>query len=139
MVVVADLSSSHNSGGLQSLLAAWERVYPLYPDLRLELFGVGLPEFAPPGAVVRGWAPSISDIYSGDTGVFVTNVLQSGVPNKLVEAIAAQRPVLMHVSLRRLVNPHPWVIEWEGDLEAGLRQLLDLSLVPTPSEEMSLR
>jgi hypothetical protein len=112
---------------------------PDYQDVQLELFGRGLPDVAEAGTTVRGWAPSISDVYRGDTAVFVTNRLESGVPNKLVEAVAARRPVLIHSSLHTLVEPHEWIVQWEDDLTEGLASLLDVPLNPRPLAEMRLR
>lgn len=99
--VPADFSSPHLSKGLGML---WEAVGERTP-VALDLFGPAAPSVPlPPEVRYRGFARDIGDVYEGDTAVFIANVGGAGVPNKLLEAASARRPVIVHPSVRRRVD-----------------------------------
>jgi glycosyltransferase involved in cell wall biosynthesis len=104
IVVAGDLNSFHNRTGL-SLLAEAIRTAGQVPPI--ELYGPEAPRFESDARIrYVGWAKSVEEIYAGNTAVFVSNVDGSGVPNKLLEAIAAARPVVVHRSLESLVRSY---------------------------------
>jgi hypothetical protein len=102
IVLAGDLKSFHNRTGL-TLLAEASRIAGRAP--RIELYGPDAPGFGS-GDRIRylGWAESVEEIYDGNTAIFVSNVAGSGVPNKLLEAMSAARPVIVHRSLAALVR-----------------------------------
>ncbi len=128
IVVALDLQSFHNSQGFDELLRAWQATSHVYPDVLLDIYGRNLPHIDDNNVRIRGWAESLADVYCGSTAVFVTNRLGSGVPNKLVEAIAARRPIILHRSLATLVQPGPWVFLYDDNLPETIADLLDLEL-----------
>ncbi len=133
IVAGVDLRSFHNLSGFEELREGWESVRAENPGVVLELFGLGLPDVEADGVIVRGWAPSLSELYVGNTAVFITNQGGSGVPNKLVEAVAARRPVIIHQRSMGLVEPGPWVFAYGTNLVEQLSNLLRLELVPDAS------
>jgi hypothetical protein len=97
-----DLNSFHNANGLADLVGA-VRVASIC--LPVDLYGPAAPAVElPPGVTYRGWAKRVSDLYEGDTVVFVSNVAGSGRPNKLLEAVACRRPIIVHESLASEVS-----------------------------------
>lgn len=100
IVLPVDLSSFHNGQFLESVAATVssmvnDRVIP-----EVEITGKLPPGTRLPGGFVdRGWIPELREIYSGDTLVLISNSKGSGVPNKLIEAISARRPVIIHSEL----------------------------------------
>ncbi|KAA9107797.1 glycosyltransferase [Microbacterium rhizomatis] len=133
IVAGVDMRSFHNLSGFEELREGWESIRAENPGVVLELFGLGLPEVIAEGVIVRGWAPSLSELYVGNTAVFITNQGGSGVPNKLVEAVAARRPVVIHHRSMGLVEPGPWVFPYETNLAEQLSNLLRLELEPDAS------
>ncbi len=95
IVIPADLSSKHNSLVLSWLIEAIEEG-EYTPSLTLDVYG---PVAPPPDATgffnYKGWAPDIKEVYRGQTLVFAPNLRGAGVQNKLIEALAAQRPILI--------------------------------------------
>lgn len=109
VVVSADFTAFHNSAGVQNLLDAWGAVVH-FPNVELQLYGKGVEGVpAPSGVRAVGWSDSIVDVYAGPTLVTISNVGGSGIPNKLVDAVAAQRPIVLHESMRAFLRPHPWL------------------------------
>lgn len=124
IVLCGDFASFHNARGLAVLCAAVEQVPGGLP---VHLFGPTAPEVSlPPGVDYRGWAAGATDLLAGDTIAFVSNRVGSGVPNKLLEAVASGRPVIAHTDLRSVVRElpqhHPTIF-WYDDL-ASLTDLL---------------
>lgn len=104
VVLAGDLKSFHNRTGL-GLLTEAIRIASKVP--RIELYGPEAPSFESDARIhYLGWAESVEEVYSGNTAVFVSNMNGSGVPNKLMEAIAAARPVIVHRSLEILVRDY---------------------------------
>ncbi len=135
VVAAVDMQSFHNASGFQELLSAWEGVVAKHPSALLEIFGLGLPPIDQANVRVRGWVDSLREVYEGNTAVFVTNQGGSGVPNKLVEAVAARRPVVVHESVADLVEPSAWRFVYaSGGLDETLDNLLSSKLV---SDEFS--
>lgn len=129
LVVVADAGSFHTRSSLSEFLPELA-VHCGAHGLSLELYGKLDRLSIPPGVEVRGWAPNLSDVYSGNTAVFVTNVSGSGVPNKVIEANTSGRPVLIHSSLSYLKDelsvPAFW-FEEKSDIGSALRSLVESS------------
>lgn len=132
IVLYGDFGSFHNADGLAQLRLAVEQV----PDgLPVQLFGPQAPpEKLPVGMEYRGWADSSAQVLSGDTVAFISNRAGSGIPNKLVEALAAGRPVIAHTDLKALGHAltNPGAIYWYDDpvsLAAILRTLKTRSAV----------
>jgi hypothetical protein len=122
----ADFRSFHIQAGLKALLNVWPAFHEVHPDVALHLFGVGSPpQEGSSGVMTRGFANHITDLYVGNTLVFVANVGGGGVPNKLLEAVAAQRPVIVHESLLPLLEPHEWIFSYstEASLLAALQRV----------------
>jgi glycosyltransferase involved in cell wall biosynthesis len=143
VVVAADYEGFHNSVGLQNLLEVWPVVHQTWPDVQLHLYGRGTP---PPihteGVSIKGWAENLIDVYTGPTVVFIPNIDGSGVPNKLVEAVAARRPVIVHESLLGLLQPKSdWVFPYSNleSLQEQLRNAIAChpSAPPAPAMQMS--
>lgn len=132
LVVVADLRSFHNAIGFESLMKAWPEVIRVRPRARLHVFGLNLPSQRIPGVVAKGWVANIDEIYCGNSAVFVTNVEGSGVPNKLVEAVVARRPLVIHESLKPLVEDGPWVFCYQDSALSTLCRLFSTSFEAKP-------
>ena len=49
-------------------------------------------------------------MYAGDTGVFAPNLAGAGVQNKLLEAVAARRPILIGVACAHAYRDNPAVL-----------------------------
>jgi glycosyltransferase involved in cell wall biosynthesis len=100
VVVAADFTSFHNTEGAEIALRVLGKLAGGNSAAKFHLYG-RIPDslVVPQGIVVEGWAETLSEIYAGQTAVLVTNRFGSGVPNKVVEAIAAGRPLLLHKSL----------------------------------------
>lgn len=97
VVVPIELASRHARQGWALLL---ETLRDRATPIAIDLYGPTSPvSELPPGVRYRGFAPELSDLYRGDTAVLVTNIGGSGVPNKLVEAATAGRPLVLHPSL----------------------------------------
>ena len=109
VVIAADFDSFHVKSGVASIVAVWPEFHNSHPHIRLELYGVGKRPSLLRGFVDRGYAPSLADVYAGNTLVFVPNAAGSGIPNKVVEGVIARRPLLMHESMARHVVPHSWI------------------------------
>lgn len=108
-VMSADFTAFHNSEGVVAVLAAWPAVARA-SGVELQLFGKGVESVRlPDGVRSVGWSQSIADIYDGTTLVVISNIGGSGIPNKLIDAVAAQRPVVLHESMRVFLRPHPWL------------------------------
>lgn len=102
VVCSGDFTSFHNAAGLDLLCAAVRRNSIGVP---VELFGPSAPAHELPEQVVyRGWAPTPDYLLAGNSVAFISNRGGSGVPNKLCEAIAAGRPVIVHEELRDVVR-----------------------------------
>lgn len=101
LVVAADLGSFHNREGFALLLAALARCRSPRP-LPVDLYGPVAPDVRSPRIRYRGWAADPVQVYRGRSGVVVLNTGGSGTPNKLVDALAAARPALVHGALAGL-------------------------------------
>lgn len=105
VVVPADFRSYHNRAMSGAALRSAAIVASRNPSLRVEAYGlVEHTSDIPPGVALMPWAGSLAEIYAGDTGVVITNVEGSGIPNKFIEARAARRPMVLHDSLRYLAT-----------------------------------
>ncbi len=94
IVVAADYSAYHNREGMRLLVDAVADG-SLQLEVPVELYGPQAPDLAlPDGVVYRGFVPQKTDIYRGQTAVFVPNLAEAGQQNKLLEALRAGRPVL---------------------------------------------
>ncbi len=110
IVVAFDPKSLHNRRGTSRYLPALAE-WADRDGVSLEVFG-GIPAaLLPPGVSRAAWVDNLVDVYTGDTAVFVTNVAGSGIPNKVLEASAAGRPLIMHESLTYLL-PYVAVPVW---------------------------
>ena len=70
----------------------------------IKVFGPTAPASPlPAGIEYAGWAESLEEIYDGPTGVIVTNIGGTGVPNKLIEALDRNRVTVVHRSLQHHV------------------------------------
>lgn len=128
LVAPVDLQSPHNIAGLRDLLRAWESIAQVLPAVQLEVFGRGVEGLQGTRVVSRGWAANLVDVYEGQTAVYVANREGSGVPNKLVEAAACGRPVIVHSSIAPLVHSGPRVFVYndgDGDIVRILRAALN--------------
>lgn len=124
-VLSGDLSSFHVQEGLRLLDDAWARHLIAYPDSVLDVYGRTVSRVEGWRSVnLRGFAPSVLSLYEGATAVIIPNMLTSGVPNKLVEAVAARRPIVAHASLAYFVGPHPWLLTYR-DLSSFVDALAD--------------
>lgn len=100
IVIAADFESFHNLEGARNVFASMDIFTERHPKIRVQLFGRIPAGFEiPSGIEVRGWVDDIADVYAGNTAVVITNRAGSGVPNKVVEAMAARRPMFIHSSL----------------------------------------
>ncbi|PWJ25116.1 GT2 family glycosyltransferase [Branchiibius hedensis] len=120
VVCGGDFASFHNAAGLDLLCAA-VRTAPV--GIPVELFGPSAPARPLPDQVVyRGWAASTDQLLAGNSVAFISNRGGSGVPNKLCEAIAAGRPVIVHEELRDVVSQLAPAgaadVYWYDDLES---------------------
>lgn len=118
--LAGDFSSFHNAAGLRLLVEAYRASEANVP---ITLFGPVRPRIdLPHGMRYVGWADDISEIYAGDTAIYVSNIRGTGVPNKLIEAVEARRPVIVHESSTRH-SPEGYdcfIFEDRDDLEAIL-------------------
>lgn len=139
-VLAGDFDAYHVREGVAKLETAWRAHCATYTDAQLDVFGMNTSRIEGwPNCTIRGFAPDIAALYEGASVTLVPNVFSSGVPNKLIEAVAAQRPVVAHQSLKRLVAPHPWFLTYD-DVESLTRSLSlarDLRL-DVPVEPMRL-
>jgi GT2 family glycosyltransferase len=140
-VMSADFTAFHNSEGVAAVLDAWPTIARA-SHVELQLFGKGV-ESVPSRDGVRaiGWSESIADIYDGATLVVISNVGGSGMPNKLIDAVAAQRPIVLHESMRVLLRPHPWLFFYSSpsELEARCSDALLRQYTFDPTDLISLR
>lgn len=112
IVCSGDFTSFHNAAGLDLLCAA---VRGGIDGTRVELFGPAAPVRPLPDEIVyRGWAASTDELLAGNTVAFISNRGGSGIPNKLCEAIAAGRPVIVHDELRDVMHQ----LDPDGSAEA---------------------
>lgn len=127
LVLVGDFTSFHNrlsSSEVQLLsqLASSGEI----PTL--EVFGKGTDRFQEwDGFVARGWAPTLEDIYSGSTGVIISNVAGSGIPNKYLEAVRFGKPILMRSELQYLPRTGDAPVYWwssSSDLAREVRRMV---------------
>jgi hypothetical protein len=117
--VPADFHSPHLRKGLAMLWTATAGRTPV----PLDLFGPAAPaESLPVGASYRGFASDIGDVYVGRTAVFIANIGGAGVPNKLLEAALAKRPVIVHPSVKRRVDVQ--VTGWTFRTSSDIRRIL---------------
>lgn len=125
--VSADYDAFHNEAGMKVLRDAWHSLNFAPSELGLHLYGQGVPIHIR-GSVLKGWASNILDVYSGNSAVFIPNMGGSGVPNKLIDALAARRPVLIHKSASGGLEENPLVFIFEDDLELAkiLQRLSDV-------------
>jgi glycosyltransferase involved in cell wall biosynthesis len=131
IVVSADYESFHNQKGLRILAEAWA-ISRHQTTVGLHFFGKGsLPLDQFPGAIWHGWAEDITEVYEGATVVFVPNIGGSGVPNKLLEAGTAGRPVIVHDESKLLDHNKHGVFRYTSasDLAKIIRALGDLSVL----------
>jgi hypothetical protein len=101
------------------------------PEMLLHVYGQNVDILGEvKGAVLHGFAPELASIYEGRTAILVPNELQSGVPNKVVEAVAAQRPIVGHESLRELLDDASgfFGFEDEDSALAAIRAAADCEL-----------
>ncbi|MET4134186.1 glycosyltransferase family 4 protein [Pseudarthrobacter sp. PvP090] len=128
--VSADYEAFHNHEGMKFLRDAWESPNLERGDLELHLYGKGEP-IRIADSIFVGWADDISEIYQGNTAVYIPNMHGSGVPNKLIDAISARRPVIVHRSVSGGFenNSLVFVFDNEAQLLANLRRLVDLDFV----------
>lgn len=122
-VVTGLYSSPHLAPGLAMLSDAWD-LCARDPDVP-DLYVFGTPREAFPlrdRMHWRGYVPTQAEIYAAQHAAIVLNHDASGVPNKLLEAVAAQRPVVMHRALAGLLYPHPmlWTFHDASSLAAAL-------------------
>lgn len=97
----ADFRSFHNAAGLAMLICAARQLTEV-EDLRIDLYGPYPPaDRLPPNVRYLGFADDICNVYQDSSCVVVLNCPGSGVPNKLLEAIASGRPYLVHGGLVR--------------------------------------
>ncbi len=108
-------SSPHLAAGLAALWPAWSRVgETVASPLPLHVFGTPMDRIPDAdGIVKRGYAASTAELYEGACVVIVLNQRTSGVPNKLLEAVAAQRPMILHISFAGVIKPHPMIWFWD--------------------------
>lgn len=100
IVVAADFESFHNRKNASLLLRTLSELAQERPNVRVDIFGkIPADVELPSGVTRRGWVPKLSDVYDGNTGVVITNTSGSGIPNKVLEAIAGRRPMVAHRSL----------------------------------------
>lgn len=140
VVVTADFTAFHNAAGVAALVEAWGAITRL-PSVELELYGKGVGEVpAYPGIRAVGWSDSIADVYAGPTLVTISNVAGSGIPNKLIDAVAAQRPMVLHESMKVFLRPHPWLFFYSSrdDLVVRLSEALDREYTFDPKEPIRL-
>lgn len=132
IVVPVDVTAFHNQRGVREYLpaiAAWARK----TGFRVDVYGRVPSELIPPGLNVIGWVEDLQDVYRGNSVVFVTNVGGSGVPNKVVEAEAAGRPVILHESLSYLQGDIRVAAYWFsgiGDIAKVLSECVSSSAAP---------
>lgn len=99
LVILGDFSSFHNREGLRMVIKAL-KTGALDASIEVDFYGPVPPNRSLPAkARYRGWARSLVDCYRGNTAVIVTNIGGSGIPNKLVESVAARRIVIAHASM----------------------------------------
>lgn len=130
-----DPGSFHVKEGVDLLRVAWPQHHRRYPASRLDVYG-GRSHLlaAGEGSASHGFAVDIRDLYRGPTVVIIANRLSSGIPNKLVEAVTANRPIIIHASLWDLLDPHPWVQSFhdEKTLLEALARLQEIRLTRCP-------
>lgn len=118
--VVAELNSFHNQPGFSMLVEA-VRISGL--TTAIDVYGPTAPSTdLPPPMIYRGWAKTLDEIYTGNTGVIATNIGGSGIPNKVLEANAARRPLVLHESVRSTsADSSPvWVFNDAATLSSAL-------------------
>ncbi|WP_398470505.1 glycosyltransferase [Tardiphaga sp.] len=129
--ISGDYRSEHTARGLRVVLKAWMRFHLERPEMLLHVYGQNVDILGEvKGAVLHGFAPELASIYEGRTAILVPNELQSGVPNKVVEAVAAQRPIVGHESLRELLDDASgfFGFEDEDSALAAIRAAADCEL-----------
>lgn len=123
VVVSADYASFHNHRGMMMLFDAWTR-RKRNRDFSLDLYGSNLPGAVAAGISCVGWAETMNVIFAGRTAVFVPNIGGSGVPNKLIEAMSAQRPIILHKSMRYIAGTSSWLFYYSN--ADDIIEILDL-------------
>lgn len=90
------------------------------PDLRIDLYGSKTfkNEISSNVQIHTEWI-SLEQIYQGPFLVFIPNETRSGVPNKLIEAVCLQRPIVLHSSLAAQLEEHPLVISFTSKRDLG--------------------
>lgn len=141
IVVAYDAASPHNRVGAQKYLpivASASRA----AGARVLAFGANGLLNLPDGVEAAGWVPLIRDVYTGNAAVFVTNIAGSGIPNKVLEANAARRPLILHDSLSYLSNeisvPAYWFSGTE-DLGRAVEDCINGQPPPSPPAESTSR
>lgn len=130
VVAPADLRSFHNLRGIEALARASEALSRDGKEIPCEIqvfsstSGI---DSAISGLRNMGHADALAAIYEGNTGVFIANAPGSGLPNKVLEAVSAKRPVLL---TRELADSLPRIpglvgvaVDSLDDLPAGLLKL----------------
>ena len=141
MSVAIDGNAHHTLSGLEWLRTAWPEIHRRHPDLVLDVYGRNITEnWKMRGATIRGFNADLSDLYLGETLVFVANDAGSGIPNKLVEAVAAQRPMLIGPHLLDWLVPHPWIFPYESgsSLIVKVDEIMTTGLPPAQGRKLSM-
>ena len=113
VVIPGDFSSSHLVRGLAALRGA----APAGFEVPVEYYGPLPPAWMLPRGTYEGFAPSLADLYRGNTVVFIPNVGGAGVPNKLFEASATGRLVIAHAGIVDRVSTPLFGWSWRTDDE----------------------
>lgn len=135
VVCSGDFTSFHNAAGLDLLCDALRGSSVALP---VDLYGPSAPtQRLTDQMVYRGWAPTPDQLLTGNSVAFISNRAGSGIPNKLCEAMAAGRPVIVHEDLRDVVRQlapdGSTDAYWYDDLEslrAALTAVTERSAVP---------
>ena len=129
VVIPADFTSFHNRVRAEDVLNRTARVASRNANVRFEVYGRVPSDFTLPSRVEKmGWVADLTSLYSGSTGVIVTNHAGSGLPNKLLEAIQANRPVVLHESFRFLskdLPAHAYFFRAPAELEVAIQAMID--------------
>ncbi|MCC4249436.1 glycosyltransferase family 4 protein [Microbacterium testaceum] len=133
LTVSGDFASSHLREGIQCLRECWPHVRRVEGDARIDIYGPNACLLSDiPGSRVHGFVDDIGDLYRGNTVVVVLNRAKSGVPNKIVEAVAAQRPIIVHESFRTSLSAHP-LVRWYHDARSLKEAILAFVREPLPA------
>lgn len=132
LTVSGDFASTHLREGIRCLRECWPDVRRAKSDASIDVYGPNARLLADiSGSRVHGFVDDIGDLYRGNTVVLVLNRATSGVPNKIVEAVAAQRPMIVHESFRTSLSVHP-LVHWYHDARSLKEAILALLCDPLP-------